>query len=458
MTAQANLSPGPGAIAAAGTGAQLPAVPRVDASIFPDPARPRVPGNGVPPTALANVGSAPAPVFSAEKDRCQAWIAPGFGTDDHALWITGCFWTPAGYQCQSDPRVTLAPSCSMGDGWNPDCAPTDWLYPVNATAGTLVRVHGCVGTANSQTTFQCLPASALSTGEEPASAPPMKCATKVEAACKDALITQAAVLKAARDGDKVDKDAVATLTAMIAEHTANTVSRDTLLAHTVLLAAFHHQLRGEAKNFAFLCTAETRYLAFMDALAKAVLSPIRYADDMQRCYGNQMLDIDFPLLRMANAISDNKNNNSNNKDDVETGRAFWAAHMPADMPYDQTPALVDETKATATAICPTCQAEETMDMAEYASFRLNAKEHMCVSCACEFTAEHVAVDWFLALAARTSAMHLAGTQTHPKTQMPACNDRANIADIAALFAKDEWAAIAAAAVVALPLVTPRATQ
>ncbi|KAJ3366932.1 hypothetical protein GGF31_007733, partial [Allomyces arbusculus] len=217
------------------------------------------------------------------------------------------------------------------------------------------------------------------------SAPPMKCATKVKAANKDVLITQAAIVKAARDGGKVDKDAVATLTAMIAEHTANTVSRDTVLAHTVLLAAFHHQLHGNAndtKGFAFLCAAETRYLAFMDALAKAVLtntslvkspplppldvamfwhahmlSPIRFSDDMQRCFGDQMLDVDFPLLRMAKVIS------GTNKDDLKTAHAFWAAHMPASMPYDLTPALVDETKTTVNVICPTCQAEETMDMA-----------------------------------------------------------------------------------------------
>ncbi|KNE64620.1 hypothetical protein AMAG_09975 [Allomyces macrogynus ATCC 38327] len=165
MTAQVDVSPGPGAIAAAGTGAQLPTVPRVDAS-FPDPAQPRVPGDGVPPTALANAGSAPQPVFSAEKEQCQAWMAPGVSSNNRALWITGCLWTPSGYQCQADPHVTLAPSCSMGDVWNPDCAPTDWLYPINTTAGTLVRVRGCVGTADTRGAFLCLPESALSATDE----------------------------------------------------------------------------------------------------------------------------------------------------------------------------------------------------------------------------------------------------------------------------------------------------
>ncbi|KNE64614.1 hypothetical protein AMAG_19255 [Allomyces macrogynus ATCC 38327] len=277
---------------------------------------------------------------------------------------------------------------------------------------------------------------------------------------KDALAAHAAIVKGAQDGDKVDKDAVETLVTAIGERTAAVVSRDTVLAHTVLLAAFH-QLRddtNEAKNLAFLCTSEARYLAFMRALAKAVvmdasltenpplppldvamfwhshmLSPIRFADDMQRCFGDQMLNVDFPLLRMAKVIS------GSNKDDLEAGRVFWAAHMPASMPYDLTPALVDETKITAQVKCPTCQAEQSMNMAEYAALRLHAKEHMCASCACEFMAEHVAVDRFLKLALDTPAVFLAGTQLHPLTQLPVPNDRANITDIAALFAKDEWA-------------------
>ncbi|KAJ3359318.1 hypothetical protein GGF32_009441 [Allomyces javanicus] len=246
----------------------------------------------------------------------------------------------------------------------------------------------------------------------------------------------------------------------LTDNTAAVVSRDTVLAHTVLLAAFH-QLRddqNEAKNLAFLCTSEARYLAFMRALAKAVvmdaslienpplppldvamfwhshmLSPIRFSDDMQRCFGHQMRDVDFPLLRMAKVIS------GANKADLEAGRVFWAAHMPADMPYDLTPELVDETKTTAKVVCPTCQTEQTMDMAKYAVFRLHAKEHLCASCACEFTAENVAVDRFLKLVASTPTKLLAGTQLHPKTQLPVSNDRANFADIAALFAKDEWA-------------------
>ncbi|KAJ3364494.1 hypothetical protein GGF31_009010, partial [Allomyces arbusculus] len=90
---------------------------------------------------------------------------------------------------------------------------------------------------------------------------------------KDALAAHAAIVKGAQDGDKVDKDAVETLVTAIGERTAAVVSRDTVLAHTVLLAAFH-QLRddtNDAKNLAFLCTSEARYLAFMRALAKAVV-------------------------------------------------------------------------------------------------------------------------------------------------------------------------------------------
>ncbi|KAJ3367351.1 hypothetical protein GGF31_007604, partial [Allomyces arbusculus] len=140
----------------------------------------------------------------------------------------------------------------------------------------------------------------------------------------DLLNAHAAVLKAVENGDEVDKDALAKLLAVITEQTKDVVSRDLILAHLALLATFHQQLHdtnNEAKDLAYLCTTEVRYLAFMDALGKAIakdaslienpplppldvammwhshaLSPIRYADDMQRLHGLDMIQVAFPMM------------------------------------------------------------------------------------------------------------------------------------------------------------------
>ncbi|KNE69982.1 hypothetical protein AMAG_14818 [Allomyces macrogynus ATCC 38327] len=85
----------------------------------------------------------------------------------------------------------------------------------------------------------------------------------VMAPVENGLPIHTAVLKAAKDGDNVDKDALAKLLAVITERTKDIVSHDLVLAHLVLLAAFHQQLRdaeNEAKDLAFLCAAEARYL------------------------------------------------------------------------------------------------------------------------------------------------------------------------------------------------------
>ncbi|KAJ3362846.1 hypothetical protein GGF32_005247 [Allomyces javanicus] len=100
-----------------------------------------------------------------------------------------------------------------------------------------------------------------------------------------------------------------------------------LIAHTFLLVAFQQKLRNgkkKAKNLAYLCSIETRHVEYMDALTQAItedplivenpplppldvaliwhshmLSPIRYADDIQRRYGRTLARVDFPLLRLV---------------------------------------------------------------------------------------------------------------------------------------------------------------
>ncbi|KAJ3351596.1 hypothetical protein GGF32_004237, partial [Allomyces javanicus] len=203
----------------------------------------------------------------------------------------------------------------------------------------------------------------------------------------EALAAHAAVLKAGEDGDKINKDALNKLVDAIGTETAEIVSRDALLAHTLLLSIFYHKLRdgnNEAKDLAYLCTSETRYLAFLDALAKAVvtdmlsvdalplplmdvvmlmhshmLSPLRFADEMTRRYGRAFVGMSMPLMRLVAMGA--------NKDDLESSRQFWAKHLPADMLYDLT-----------------------LIMPEYAALRLHGQEHMCAMCAAEFTAEHAA--------------------------------------------------------------------
>ncbi|KNE69980.1 hypothetical protein AMAG_14816 [Allomyces macrogynus ATCC 38327] len=273
--------------------------------------------------------------------------------------------------------------------------------------------------------------------------------------------THVATLQSAKNDDKVDKDALAKLLVVIAEQSKDVVSCDLVLAHLVLLAAFHQQLRdaeNEAKDLAFLCAAEARYLAFMSALGKAIakdaslienpplppldvammwhshaLSPIRYADDMQRLYGPDMIQVAFPMMRLSKVTT------GTNQEDLGAGRTFWAAHMPADMPYDLAVADVDETAVKSKIACASCRAEQTLAMPEYAAFRLHGKEHTCTSCAAAFTAEHLAVRRFLAKVARASRLGMvAGTLQHPKTLEFVPKNGANMADLMKLFDKAVW--------------------
>ncbi|KNE64599.1 hypothetical protein AMAG_09955 [Allomyces macrogynus ATCC 38327] len=213
---------------------------------------------------------------------------------------------------------------------------------------------------------------------------------------KDSLAAHAALSKAARNGDTVDKETVATVVAAITEHTADVVTRDAILAHTLLLAVFHRQFRDDANEAKDLC-----------------LSLMRFAEDTQRCYGHNIARISFPLMRLAKVAS-----GSADTADFGALRAFWAAHMPADEPYELHPVSIDESTATGKiAACPSCKAEQTSTMPVDAAFRLHKKAAMCTSCATAFTVEHVAVHRFLTLAPRMPAISLAGTLTHPKTRL-----------------------------------------
>ncbi|KNE71029.1 hypothetical protein AMAG_15285 [Allomyces macrogynus ATCC 38327] len=277
----------------------------------------------------------------------------------------------------------------------------------------------------------------------------------------DFVAAHAAVFQSAKDGDKVNKDALVKLLAVISSQTKDVVSHDLILAHLVLLTTFHQQLRNadnEAKDLAHLCSAETRYLAFMDGLRKAIaidaslvenpplppldvamiwhshmLSPIRYADDVQRLFGPDMVQVAFPMMRLSQAIT------GINQDNLDTGRAFWAAHMPAGMPYDLTLADIDETKATGKIVCALCRVEQTLSMPEYAAFRLHGEKHTCTSCATSFTAEHAAVRRFLAKVARAPRLGMiAGMLQHPKTLEYVPKNTANAADLCKLFEKAIW--------------------
>ncbi|KAJ3359027.1 hypothetical protein GGF31_004341, partial [Allomyces arbusculus] len=306
---------------------------------------------------------------------------------------------------------------------------------------------------------------------------------------EDALAAHAAVLWATEDLDAVDQSALASVLAAIADRTKDVVSHDTMLAHLLLLATFHQQMRdgeNEAKDLAFLCAAEARYLAYMDALAKAVakdaslvenpplppldvamfwhshmLSPLRYADDVQRRYGPAMIRIAFPMMRLSKAMMGATQDNLD-------AHAFWAAHVAADLPYELSPAAVDEASMTGKVACPSCRTEQSLATPKYAAFRLHGQQHACTSCATSFTAEHVAVRKFLAHVARAPhAASIASTQLHPKTHLLASKLRANVEDLYKLFDKGAWAQHAATlpalptwadieAVVMAPIVTAAA--
>ncbi|KAJ3368961.1 hypothetical protein GGF31_005921 [Allomyces arbusculus] len=262
-------------------------------------------------------------------------------------------------------------------------------------------------------------------------------------------------------GDQVGKHAVPALVTDIGGRIETTVSCDTLLAHLVLLAVFHRQLRddeNEVKDIAFLCAAETRYLAFMDALAKAVmndvslvdapplppvdvalfwhahmLSPIRYMDDVQRRYGRALARVSFPLQRMAKALM------GKHHADKDTARAFWVAHLPAEMPFDLNLADVNENAVTTMVVCPSCINEQLLSMPEYVALRKHAQAHVCSNCNAAFTAEHVAVHRLLTIiACAPKYARIAGTQTHPKTLVFRPDVTATATDLALLLDKSTW--------------------
>ncbi|KNE71917.1 hypothetical protein AMAG_16341 [Allomyces macrogynus ATCC 38327] len=68
-------------------------------------------------------------------------------------------------------------------------------------------------------------------------------AVVVPAAPDEALAAHTAVLKAVKDGDEANKDALNKFVDAIGTETAEIVSRDALLAHTLLLSIFYHKLR-----------------------------------------------------------------------------------------------------------------------------------------------------------------------------------------------------------------------
>ncbi|KNE70242.1 hypothetical protein AMAG_20068 [Allomyces macrogynus ATCC 38327] len=81
--------------------------------------------------------------------------------------------------------------------------------------------------------------------------------------------------------------------------------------------------------------------------------------------------------------------------------------MPADRPYNLTPATVDASQAlqaTGTVPCPSCNTNQTMDVLEYAGFRLHDKFHVCSSCSTSFPAKHVAVCRFMVQVAQAQQM------------------------------------------------------
>ncbi|KAJ3349558.1 hypothetical protein GGF32_005362 [Allomyces javanicus] len=247
---------------------------------------------------------------------------------------------------------------------------------------------------------------------------------------------------AAKDVNQVDKVALKNLVAVMGDRIAQDASRDAVMAHTLLLVVFHQKLRddmNEVKDLAFLCRSEARYLAYLDAVAKTaakdksilknpplppldvalfwhshMLSPVRYADDMGRRYGPAMIGIEFPLMRLAKILSNGK------IEDQAAGRAFWEANMPADQPFDLTPADVDETKVTGTVVCPSCESKLALSMAEYAAFQCGVRR-------------------FLTIAKRAPFTAVAGAQIHPKTYMFAGKHQENAADLGKLFVKAEWA-------------------
>ncbi|KAJ3351590.1 hypothetical protein GGF32_004231 [Allomyces javanicus] len=221
----------------------------------------------------------------------------------------------------------------------------------------------------------------------------------------DALAAHAAVLKAGKDGDKIDRDALNKLVNVIGTETADPVSRDVLLAHTLLLSIFHHQLR-DGDN-AFLCAAKVRYLAYLDMLAMAAIG-----------------------AKVAMGV---------NKDNFESLRQFWAKHLPADMPYNFTPTDADETKVVGHVACLSCKSELALAMPEYAALRLHGKAHMSMLCTTTFMAEHVAVHHFLTIVMNALLTRVASTQTHPKTRQPMPKLHSNMVDVAALFNTAVWA-------------------
>ncbi|KNE71371.1 hypothetical protein AMAG_15605 [Allomyces macrogynus ATCC 38327] len=164
-----------------------------------------------------------------------------------------------------------------------------------------------------------------------------------------------------------------------------------------------------------------------------MLSPIRYNDDMNRLFGAQILDVAFPLERMAHFLCSGT--------ECPASQEFWSTRVSRTMPCDAAPWTTDAS-VPLHVVCPKCVLAIDPDTDAYLRFRFNGQLIKCDSCTTVFSINEVSARRFLdelkaAVAKDMPFTALPGVHIDPKTRVWAVENGA--ADLGMLLGHKSWA-------------------
>ncbi|KAJ3359186.1 hypothetical protein GGF32_009558 [Allomyces javanicus] len=230
-------------------------------------------------------------------------------------------------------------------------------------------------------------------------------------------------------------------------------------AHLRILGAFQilQAQDDEIADLTFLCRGEVRYEAWMRALAREIqndprliteppippvdvamfwfahmLSPIRYNDDMNRLFGAQILDVAFPLERMALQIHQGTW--------CKASHDFWYFKVSRTMAYDATPWTV-ESLVPLHVHCPKCTLALEPDADAFLRYRFNGQQLTCGACSTVFSVNEVSTHRFLdeikaALATGLPYTALPGVHIDPTTRV--WSDVNGVSELELLLDDSSW--------------------
>ncbi|KAJ3370137.1 hypothetical protein GGF31_004756 [Allomyces arbusculus] len=169
-----------------------------------------------------------------------------------------------------------------------------------------------------------------------------------------------------------------------------------------------------------------------------MLSPIRYNDDMNRLFGAQILDVAFPLERMAHFL--------NSGTECPVSQEFWSTRVSRTMPYNAVPWITDG-PVPLHIVCPKCALVIDPDADAFLRFRFNGQLIKCGSCTTVFSVNEVSARRFLddiksAMTKGAPFTALPGVHIDPKTRVWAVENGAT--DLDKLLGHKSWAPLLAA--------------